>query len=317
MRFKTGEQLDHYRIDEQVANTATSTIFKGIDLRTGKTVALKIPQEEAEADISFYNRFEREAEIGRELDHPGLPKVSPAAGQSKVYLAMEWVEGQSLRQLLHANGKLPVERATRIAIEICNVLDYIHRQGVVHRDLKPENVVVRADQTVKLIDFGIAAKAGARRLTFGKLSQVMGTADYISPEQVKGHRGDARSDIFALGVMLYEMLAGHMPFRGSNPLAVMNDRLLNDPIPLLRINHQLSPDLQSIVRRALQRDSKNRYGTAREFAYDLENPEHVRTYPPVPARRRQSFIQRFFLYSGLALLPLSVFLALLYVAHHQ
>ena len=163
----------------------------------------------------------------------------------------------------------------RIALRICDALDYIHRNGVVHRDLKPENIMVDADDHIKLIDFGIAGNDGSRRLTFAKLSQVMGTPDYISPEQVKGKRGDGRSDIYALGVMLYEMLTGKVPFSGPNPFAIMNDRLLNNPVPPREIDPAISPQLQEIIYRALERDPKNRYANAHEFAWDLEHLDQV------------------------------------------
>ena len=316
MELKAGDDLDHYRVEECVADTPTSSIFKGTDLQTGRPVALKVPKDEAEADVVFYDRFQREAAIGRELDHAGVPKVMSEKRQARVYFAMEWVEGQSLRRLLHEQGKLSTQRAIQIASGVCEVLEYIHANGVVHRDLKPENVVICPDGTVKLIDFGIAAKAGARRLTFGKLSNIMGTADYISPEQVQGQRGDARSDLFALGVMLYEMLTGQIPFRGSNPLAVMNDRLLNDPIPLRETNSDLSGGLATILQRLLQRNPKDRYASACDLAYDLEHPEHVRPLA-CSTGRRVGPLRRLFLYSGLAMLPTTVFLLLLYVAHHQ
>jgi serine/threonine protein kinase len=292
-----------------------SSIFKASNIETGEIVALKIPQAEAESDVVFYDRFQREAAIGREMNHPGIPKVKVEAQQpSRLYFAMEWVEGTSLRQVLQREGKLPVDQAMAICVAICDVLTYIHERGVVHRDLKPENVVIGADQTVKLIDFGIAAKAGARRLTFGKLSNLMGTADYISPEQVKGQRGDARSDLYALGVTLYEMLTGQMPFRGTNPLAVMNDRLLRDPIPANIANPDLPPAWQTIVQRLLQRNPKDRYQSACALAFDLENPSTLDVPEPSkrPIRSRDAL-----LYSCLALVPATVFLMLLYVARHQ
>jgi serine/threonine-protein kinase len=315
MPLTTGDRLDHYRISEKIADTATSSIYKGSDLETGQTVALKVPQTEAESDIVFYDRFQREAEIGRELDHPGVVKViTEPTRPSSVYFAMEWVEGTSLRKLLHREGKLSAEQTTRIALALCEVLAYLHKNGVVHRDLKPENVVMCADQTVKLIDFGIAAKAGARRLTFGKLSQVMGTADYISPEQVKGQRGDARSDLYALGVMIVEMLSGQMPFRGGNPLAIMNDRLLNDPLPIEMLNPDVAPYWKTILQKLLHRDPRKRYNSAADLAFDLENPGQVRA---ATETTRKPLSLRALLFSALALLPMTVFFMLLYVARHQ
>src|SRR6202030_2939382 len=158
--------------------------------------------------------FKREEEIGKKLDHPGVMKVYPDDDRSRIYMVMEWVDGRLLRQILIQQKKLPIDRAVRITLGICDALEYIHSKGVVHRDLKPENIMVDAEDHVKLIDFGIAGKAGARRLTFAKLSQVMGSPDYISPEQVKGKRGDARADLYAVGVILYEMLTGETPFSG-------------------------------------------------------------------------------------------------------
>ena len=164
-----------------------------------------------EADPALFDRFHREDEIGRSSDHPGVMKVFADSDRSQIYMVMEWVEGRLLRQVLTEQGKLPASAPSRIAIAICRRPGLHPRNGVVHRDLKPENIMVDAEDHIKLIDFGIAGKDGARRLTFAKLSQVMGTPDYISPEQVKGKRGDGRSDIYALGVMLYEMLTGKTP----------------------------------------------------------------------------------------------------------
>ncbi len=235
-----GKQIDHYALETLVATTTVCSIYRGRDVRTGRQVALKIPHPEVEGDLLFYGRFCREQEIARKLNHPGIVEFLAGEKSSKVYLAMEWVEGKSLRVMLSEQGRLPAERALRIATGICEAIEHIHSQGVVHRDLKPENVMVDAQDRVKLIDFGVASLAGSRRLTFGKLSQVMGTPDYISPEQVQGKRGDERSDLYALGVMLYEMLTGTTPFPGDNVFAIMNSRLHHRPIPPREVNPDIS-----------------------------------------------------------------------------
>src|ERR1700760_2249847 len=256
----TGDQLDHYQIEGVAARSGMASIFRGIDLRTGRKVAIKVPHPEMEGDPVFFDRFKREQEIGEKLDHPGVMKVFKDQRRSRVYMVMEWVEGELLRKLVSGARKLPAERASRITARVCEALDYIHTHGVVHRDMKPENIMVDADDRIKLIDFGIAANEGSRRLTFAQLSNVMGTPDYISPEQVKGKRGDARSDIYSVGVMLYEMLTGKVPFTGNNPFLIMNDRLLNSPVPPREVDPSITPAMQEIIYRALERDPKNRYG---------------------------------------------------------
>ncbi|MGC9945298.1 MAG: serine/threonine-protein kinase [Bryobacteraceae bacterium] len=315
-----GDQLDHYSIDALVANSGMASIFRGTDLRTGRPVAIKIPHPEMESDPVFFDRFRREEEIGRTLDHPGVMKVLPNEDRSQFYMVMEWVDGRLLRQILNEQGKLPAERAVRIALRICEVLEYIHQRGIVHRDLKPDNIMVDDGDHVKLIDFGIAAKSGSRRLTFTKLSQVMGTAEYISPEQVKGKRGDARSDLYALGIMLYEMLTGKTPFSGDNPFLIMNDRVLNNPMPPREIDPGISPQLQEILYRALERDPKSRYASAHEFAWDLQHRDQVGVADRPELRdwkrRRTPRTRRVLFYAMLALIPVAIFALLLLVARH-
>jgi serine/threonine-protein kinase len=314
----TGDQLDHYRIEGVAARSGMASIFRAVDLNTGQPVAIKVPHPEMESDPVFWDRFQREQAIGQKLDHPNVMKVMTDQDRSRVYMVMEWVEGRLLRQVLAENGKLPPERAVKIALAICDALEYIHSQGVVHRDLKPENIMIGPDDRIKIIDFGIAGNQGSRRLTFAKLSQVMGSPDYISPEQVKGKRGDARSDLYALGVMLYEMLTGKTPFSGPNPFATMNDRLLNNPVPPRELDPAITPQLQEIIYRALERDPKNRYATAREFAKDLAHPDQVGVAERPELhdwkKRRTPILRRVLFYVMMALIPVAIFGLLIWVA---
>jgi serine/threonine-protein kinase len=315
-----GTQLDYYQIENLVARSGMASIFKATDTRDGRTVALKIPHPEMEADPLLFDRFKREQEIGEKLDHPSVMKVYKDDRHSRIYMAMEWVNGRLLRNELSGGRKLSPERAVRIAVQIAEALDYIHSQGVTHRDLKPENIMIDDQDHIKLIDFGIAGNEGSRRLTFAKLSNVMGTPDYISPEQVKGKRGDGRSDIYAAGVMLYEMLTGKVPFVGENPLVTMNERLINNPIPPREVDPSITPEMQEIIYRALERDPKNRYARAREFAWDLQHQDQVGVADRPELhdwkQRKAHWPRRVLNYILLALIPIVVFTLLLWVARH-
>jgi serine/threonine protein kinase len=319
--FHPGDLLDHYRIEALVARSGMASIYRGTDERNGRAVAIKLPHPEMEADPILFDRFQREADIGEKLDHPGVVKVLNGEERSRRYMVLEWVDGRLLRQVLNEHKKFSPERAIKITLGICNALDYVHSHGVVHRDLKPENIMIGPNDEVKLIDFGIAANAGSRRLTFAKLTEAMGTPDYISPEQVKGKRGDARSDVYALGIMFYEMLTGKVPFTGPNPFVIMNERLLNHPIPPREVNPEVSPQLQEIIYRALERDPNKRYPNAHEFALDLEHPEKVgisdRTELRDWKRKRSPVLRRVAFYVMLALIPVVVFGLMLLIARQK
>jgi len=317
---RTDEQLDHYRIDQLIARSGMASIYRATDLRNDRKVAIKIPHPEMESDPLLYDRFKREEEIGKNMEHPGVMKVFADPDRSQVYMVMEWVDGRLLREILNEQKKLPPERAIKITTRILDALQYIHDHGIVHRDLKPENVMVDDQDNIKLIDFGIASDLRGRRLTFAKLSQTMGTPDYISPEQVKGKRGDARSDLYSVGVMLYEMLTGKVPFTGTNPFLVMNDRLLNNPVPPREVDPSISPQLQEVIYRAMERDWKNRYARASEFARDLEHLDQVgvaeRSELHDWRTRRSPWPRKIAFYVAMALIPVVVFTLLLWVARH-
>ena len=321
LTMRPGDQLDNYELEEIVATSGMATVFRARDRRNGQQVAIKVPHPEVESDPTMYDRFRREEEIGTRIDHPGVMKVFANPDRSQVYMVMEWLDGRLLRQVLNEEKKLPVDRAVKLTVGICAALEHIHANGVVHRDLKPENIMVSAEDAIYLIDFGIAGSVGARRLTFVHFSQSMGTPDYISPEQVRGKRGDARSDIYAMGVMLYEMLTGVVPFSGPNPFAVMNDRLLNQPVPPRQLEPSITPQIQEIVYRAMEREPKNRYASAREIAHDLLHQSEVGIAARPDAEqwktRRSPGRRRVVLYAALVLIPLLLFGLLVLVSRRS
>ncbi len=322
--LQVGDKLDHYRIEALVAEGGMASIYRALDLKNGMCVAIKVPHFQAESDPVFFDRFKREEEIGKRFNHPGVVKVFDDEERSRVYMVMEWLDGRLLRSVLRDERKFAPERAIRIALSICKTLEYIHSQGVVHRDLKPENIMVDSEDQIKLIDFGIASGVGTRRLTFSKFTRSMGTPDYVSPEQVKSKRGDGRSDLYALGVVFYEMLTGEVSFEGPNPLVVLNDRLVNHPIPPRERDPQLSPQLQEIIYRALERNPANRYASAREFANDLRNPDSVGVAERSELRdwkvrhsRRSTKSKMVLFYATVALIPIVIMVLLLITARRR
>ena len=318
--YEAGSQIDSYLIEAPVARSGMASIYRAVDTRDNRVVALKIPHPDLEADPILFDRFKRESGIGEKLDHPKVMRVYAGEKRSRIYMVMEWCEGRLLRQILD-EGRIPQDRAIRIAIGVLEALEYIHANGVVHRDLKPENIMVDENDNVKLIDFGIASDSAARRLTYANFTATLGTPNYISPEQVKGKRGDGRSDIFSVGVILYEMLTGKLPFSGPSPMAAMNDRLLNYPTPPRVADPSISPQLQEILYRALERDPAKRYSRANEFKRDLEHPDQVGVEDRAELRdwqKRKSHLSRKILYYGaLALIPVVILLLMILVAHHR
>lgn len=271
-----GQRLDQYELIDVIARSGMATVFRARDSENGRTVAIKVPYLEYEADLVFHERFKREEYIGQRLDHPAIIKVLRPKEKSRVYLVMEYVEGELLSDRLRRERRLPVETVMTVARQIADALLYLHEHNVVHRDLKPANIMLQPDGRVKLIDFGIALDTTLRKMTWGRMSQAMGTPDYMAPEQIKGLRGDARTDIYSLGAILYEMLTGEVPFTGTNVHAAMRAKMQEDPTPPRRLRNEISPQLEEIVLRALERQPQDRFDSALELREALVHPDSVR-----------------------------------------
>ena len=285
-----GDKLDQYEVIELLARSGMASIFKARDTASGENVALKVPHLQFESDVVFFERFQREEEIGQRLDHPSVIKFLKPRHKSRMYMVMELIEGRNLRQLLDQEHVLSTARALAIAQQVCEALVHMHEHGVVHRDLKPENLLLTIAGQVKIVDFGIALDSSARRLTWVGLSNTIGTPDYIAPEQIGGRRGDARTDIYALGTILYEMLTGNLPFSGANALAMMRAKTDDEPRPLTYFVPGVDPHLEAIVLKAIERSARDRYPTVAALLQDLRNPAAVPLRDPltgISGRRRQ------------------------------
>jgi serine/threonine-protein kinase len=271
-----GKVLDErFEITDVIAKSGMASLFKANDRQTGGAVALKVPYLQIESDPAGFDRFRREEEIGLQLNHPFILKVLPVENKSRPYLVMEYLEGQTLSELLKSVRPLPEPDAVKIASRICEALDYMHQHGVIHRDLKPQNIMLCNDGAIRIMDFGIAKALASRRLTFVGFTPAMGTPDYMAPEQVRGSRGDQRTDIYSLGAILYEMATGELPFGGDSAYVIMNARVTGDPVAPRKQNPKLTPVLEEVILHAMERDPKRRYQSAAEMKKELDDYECV------------------------------------------
>jgi serine/threonine-protein kinase len=283
--YAPGSKIDHYEIIRILGHGGMSRVYLATDVENQRKVVLKFLNDDLIGDVAIFERYRREAEIGSRINHAHIQHMLNVDEQRcDQYLVVEYIEGQTLRHYMEEreNQKLPVEEALRIVEQICDALVYCHEHGVYHRDIKPENIMLETDGNVKIIDFGIALLEGARRVTWRGLSGTVGTPDYMSPEQLRGERGAAGSDIYAVGIILYELLCGHTPFDGENIFAVMNQHVSQDPPSILTYNPDLSPELVTVVMHAIRRDKEKRYKTMTELLENLRNLAEVRPVPYTP-----------------------------------
>ena len=266
----------HYRVLERLGSGGMGVVYKAKDQKLRRYVALKFISEPLVSDLSVVRRFKQEARAASKLNHPNICTIYEInQHRGKPFIAMELIEGDSLKELIRRRQSLSIERIVAIAIQTIDALAEAHAKGIVHRDVKPANIFVNGEDIVKLVDFGLAkpilgsVESSGTTARLGDSGGVAGTYYYMSPEQALGRPLDGRSDLFAFGVVLYEMSTGRMPFEGQTLAAVFDGILNRRPVPPSRLNSEIPPALEAIVNKALQKDIHLRYQTASELRSDL------------------------------------------------
>ncbi|WP_344263276.1 Stk1 family PASTA domain-containing Ser/Thr kinase [Streptomyces sodiiphilus] len=264
-----------YELGQVLGRGGMAEVYLAHDTRLGRTVAVKTLRADLARDPTFQARFRREAQSAASLNHPAIVAVYDTGedyvdGISIPYIVMEYVDGSTLRELLHSGRKLLPERALEMCIGILQALEYSHRNGIVHRDIKPANVMLNRNGQVKVMDFGIARAMGDSGMTMTQTAAVIGTAQYLSPEQAKGEQVDARSDLYSTGCLIYELLTVRPPFVGDSPVAVAYQHVREEPQPPSVYDPEITPDIDAIVLKALTKDPDYRYQSADEMRADIE-----------------------------------------------
>jgi serine/threonine-protein kinase len=264
-----------YELDGIVGRGGMAEVYRARDIRLDRIVAVKTLREDLARDQTFQARFRREAQSAASLNNPSIVAVydtgeDTTGGSHIPYIVMEYVDGRTLRDLLREDRRLLPERALEITDGVLRALEYSHRSGIVHRDIKPGNVMLTRSGQVKVMDFGIARAVSDAQATMTQTAQVIGTAQYLSPEQARGERVDARSDLYSTGCLLYELLTGRPPFLGDSPVAIAYQHVRENPVPPSRVDPEVPPWADAIVLRAMAKDPRDRYQSAGEMRADIQ-----------------------------------------------
>jgi beta-lactam-binding protein with PASTA domain/serine/threonine protein kinase len=265
---------DRYELGEILGFGGMSEVHLARDIRLHRDVAVKVLRADLARDPSFYLRFRREAQNAAALNHPAIVAVydtgeAETAAGPLPYIVMEYVDGVTLRDIVHTEGPMPPQRTIEVIADACQALNFSHQNGIIHRDVKPANIMISSTNAVKVMDFGIARAIADSGSSVTQTAAVIGTAQYLSPEQARGDSVDARSDVYSLGCVLYEILTGEPPFTGDSPVAVAYQHVREDPIPPSQRHEGISADLDAVVLKALAKNPENRYQTAAEMRADL------------------------------------------------
>ena len=295
-----GKMLDNrYELVEFIGNGGMALVYRAIDHRTGHSVAVKILRPEFNQDAEFLGRFEREATTASRMSHHNIVNLLDVGQDGEYrYLVMEFVRGKTLKDVIQDRGALAPEVAGQIAIRILSALQHAHKNGIIHRDIKPQNILVHSDGHIKVADFGIARVAGSS--TISRSDSVMGSVHYFSPEQARGEEVTFASDLYSVGVVLYEMLTGQPPFDGDTPVAIALQHINGKARPMHEINPAVPPAMERVVEKAMEKRPEKRYQSALEMAQDLQralqDPQgdwlEKNTELPIPSLAQQTGRQK-------------------------
>jgi serine/threonine-protein kinase len=274
--LQISDQFDHFQIREHIAKGGMSDIYRAYDLLNGQEIVLKIPDRMTIGDPAQYERFQRELEVMRTLNHPAIQQGLGSGNYNNTpYLVTGLIDGESMRDLIRRATPMSPEESISLIRKIADGMAHCHDHGIIHRDLKPENILITAEGQPIIIDFGLALTKGAHRVTYANFSAAAGTPDYMAPEQIEGHRGDQRTDIYALGIMLFELLTGRIPFTGDNNMAVMAQHLKGAIPRLDKEQEGVSPQVAAFVARCLQRNPDDRYPDMHALIAELDNLDAI------------------------------------------
>jgi serine/threonine-protein kinase len=303
MRLERDTIIDgRYKVLRRLGSGGMADVYAAEDQQLGRNVALKLLYRRFAEDVQFVERFRREASSAAGLQHPGIVAIfDRGEWDGTYYIAMEYIEGRTLKEIVRERGPAPPEAAIDIAVQILRAVRFAHKHGVVHRDIKPHNVLIDDDGRVKVTDFGIA-RAGASDMT--ETGAIMGTAQYVSPEQAQGRPVDARSDLYSIGIVVYEMLTGQVPFDGESAVTIALKQVSEDPVPPAQLNPAVTPALEAVVLRAMEKEPERRFADADEFIAALEAartaPNEVLA-PPPPVEEEEGRRGRWWLWAIVAL----------------
>jgi len=287
--LETGDMVCGYKVIELIGEGGLSQLYKAT-AADGSVVKLKFPSLALIGDPATYERFLREFSIGQKMSHPAIQRtIAMDESSDGIFIVLEYIQGESLRAFFNEKAPLAMEKALYIFTQLAEAVEYLHKNGVYHRDLKPENILIGPDDRIHIVDFGIALLEGARRVTWGMATDAFGTPDYMAPEQIQGKRGDARTDIYALGIIFYEMATGNVPFRGDNSLSIMSQHMTATPPAPSKVNPSIPPGIEAIILKSIRRNPDQRYQNATDLIQDLKNYDKLdltsfNVQPEKPAR---------------------------------